>query len=143
MKITVTQAAEILGKTEDEVRQWISDGILACRIISDQTLLDGPDVYEIREILDRGEVVKKPFERLALLELRTKRLERLVNSLCRICQVPVTMTLQHLSDKDLYKIYADALNSMGQDSWSDVELKKWASNSSAVAWPRYHESAKN
>jgi hypothetical protein len=127
INLTIEQAAKLLEQTPETMQEWVDKGIVPHKVVNKVILIDSTDLQEVREILDSGKNVSNPFERMAFLEIRLKRMERLVQSLCSICQVPATITLQHLEDKELYKLYSEAFMAMGQDSWGDVEVRKWAS----------------
>jgi hypothetical protein len=124
--ITVEQASEALGQDVKTITDWVNEGLLPGKRKGRSILLETEDILEVRTILDNGKRIKKPIEHMALLELRIRRLERLVTALCKICQVPQTVTLSHLDDKELYKIYTEAFDSIMKDSWGDIEIRKWA-----------------
>jgi hypothetical protein len=125
--ITIPRAALILRKDQKTIRKWLKDGLLPSLIVDGQPKTEAKVVYEVRDLIDQGKNLRKPYERVALLESRINRMERVIKSLLRLNGAGITTAISHLSDRDISKLYTEANKDRAKKNWGEVTIRKWTS----------------
>lgn len=122
------QAEIVLGVGRQTLNSWLDEGVLPTVDVGGQQMVDARAVGECRQLLVRfGQTSRvKLVERMALLEIRLRRLERQVRGLAIIYQAPATASLVHLEDGELWSIFVDARRQLSSTSHSAPAVRKWA-----------------
>lgn len=124
--LKIPRAALILRKDRDTVKKWVNNGLLPTIDVGGEKCLDANMIYEIKELMDKGKGMKKPYERMAILEAKLKRLERTVNALLGVHRVGSSTSISHLDDIDLYRLFKQAKDSLKVGNWDDLDIRKWS-----------------